>query len=276
MILYAVKRSIDLCKRDPKKLLKVFTPGGWIAFTEFTREGLRLSRKAAMTPEQRMAFSRERRMAKFESEVWRHEGEFSQRRYASYEEYVKHQASKLSGERVYSNLTREYAERVASFKKHFGLLTELPSHANVLCLAARLGHEVEAFISLGHFAVGIDLNPGAENRYVVAGDFHHLVYADASLDCVFTNSLDHAFDLEKIVSEVRRVLKPAGLFVVELYKGHEEGFLAGEFEAMHWKTAKSVADKIVSLGPFDLIAERDLAPLGFMRAMQFVVRKPAQ
>jgi SAM-dependent methyltransferase len=276
MLSYAVRRSIELCKKDPKKLLKAFTPGGWQAFAGLAREGLRLARKAAMTQEQRAALARERRMKKFQSESWQHDGEFSQRRYASYDDYVKHQVSKLSRERVYANLTERYDERVADFRRHFELLTELPPHANVLCLAARLGHEVDAFISLGHFAIGIDLNPGQQNRYVVTGDFHHLVYADGSLDCVFTNSLDHAFDLPKIVAEVGRVLKPGGLFVAELFGGHEEGFVAGDFEAMHWKTAKSIADKIAALGQFDVIAARDLTPHGFANGVQYVMRKSAQ
>ena len=47
----------------------------------------------------------------------------------------------------------------------------------VLCLAARIGTEVKAFLDLGCFAIGIDLNPGTDNRYVVHGDFHDLQFA---------------------------------------------------------------------------------------------------
>ena len=56
------------------------------------------------------------------------------------------------------------------------------------------------FIDHGAFAVGIDLNPGRDNRWVVIGDFHALQYADASVDVVYTNSFDHVFELERVLA----------------------------------------------------------------------------
>lgn len=52
-----------------------------------------------------------------------------------------------------------------TYRKH--LRDRLQSHINVkgtsvLCLAARVGTEVKAFLDLGCFAMGIDLNPGLE------------------------------------------------------------------------------------------------------------------
>jgi len=79
------------------------------------------------------------------------------------------------------------------------------------------------FIDHGVFAVRIDLNPGRDNRRMVVGDFHALQYADASVDVVYTNSLDHAFELERVLAEVRRVLKPEGTCLVEVGLGTEEG-----------------------------------------------------
>ena len=49
----------------------------------------------------------------------------------------------------------------------------------MLCLGARLGTEVRALHNLGYFAIGIDLNPGVDNPYVLMGDFHKLVFPTA-------------------------------------------------------------------------------------------------
>ena len=36
------------------------------------------------------------------------------------------------------------------------------------------------------------------------------------MDIVFTNSLDHVLDLNKVVGEIKRVLKPGGYFITEM------------------------------------------------------------
>lgn len=131
---------------------------------------------------------------------------------------------------------------------------------NVLCLAARQGTEVRAFIDHGAFAVGIDLKPLPASRHVLNGDFHELQFADASVDVVFTNSLDHAFDLERILGEVRRVLKPEAHFVVEAnVEADEGGAAAGPYESMVWKSADDLLERLEAEGfrletrsPFDV------------------------
>jgi SAM-dependent methyltransferase len=145
-------------------------------------------------------------------EQWIPEGEaFQKRRYDSYDAYLEHQKAKLE--------THEFGQYDQEFRRTLReRLTALAIEwqgRNVLCLAARIGTEVKAFLDLGAFAVGIDLNPGKENRYVVHGDFHELQYAPDSIDVVYTNSLDHVFDIDRLAKEVLRVLKPDGLFLVE-------------------------------------------------------------
>ena len=77
-------------------------------------------------------------------------------------------------------------------------------------------------MELGHLAVGVDLNPGAFNRYVLHGDFHHLVFPDSSFSAVYTNTLDHVFDLPRLVGEITRVLAPGGVLIYETFaQGHE-------------------------------------------------------
>jgi SAM-dependent methyltransferase len=165
-------------------------------------------------------------------ERWNTEGNrFQKRGYDSYEAYLEHQKAKLE--------THEFgqydAEFRAALRDRLAALEIDWRGRTVLCLAARIGTEVKAFLDLGAFAVGIDLNPGQENRYVLHGDFHDLQFAPGSLDVVYTNSLDHAFDIDRIAGEVLKVLKPDGVFVVEAVQGCEQGINPGFFESFFWK-----------------------------------------
>jgi SAM-dependent methyltransferase len=136
-------------------------------------------------------------------------GGISARRYGSYDDYLRHQKSKLS----LVNLD-EYDK---TFRK--GLADRLKGGKwrgkAVLCLAARIGTEVKAFHDVGAFAVGIDLNPGKNNYWVLPGDFHNLAFPDDCVDAVYCNSLDHALALDKVLKEVGRVLKPTGMLLVD-------------------------------------------------------------
>ena len=55
------------------------------------------------------------------------------------------------------------------------------------------------------------------------------------MDVVYTNSLDHAFDIERMAKEVLKVLKPDGLFLVEAVHGRDQGINPGFFESFFWK-----------------------------------------
>jgi SAM-dependent methyltransferase len=169
------------------------------------------------------------------------QGGFRRRRFRTYADYVARQKAKLAKldlSRYDVNYRRVLGERLA------GLGLVRPG-ASVLCLAARLGTEVKAFLDLGCFAVGIDLNPGPENRYVLHGDFHDLQFATASADVVFTNSLDHVYSLDRLLGEIARVLKPGGLLIVEAGIGSGAGKSPGHYESFWW----SAVDDLIS--PFE-------------------------
>lgn len=171
-------------------------------------------------------------------EEWEEEQGFGRRRYPDYETYLEHQKTKFSALRAKSVEGHDRRFHAALAERLGGMPLELRGRS-VLCLAARQGSEVRAFIDQGAFAVGIDLNPGRKNRYVVVGDFHALQFADGSVDYVYTNSLDHAFDLGRIIGEVRRVLKADGGFIVEANVSAGEGAApAGPYEAMVWQGAE--------------------------------------
>jgi ubiquinone/menaquinone biosynthesis C-methylase UbiE len=129
----------------------------------------------------------------------------------------------------------------------------------VLCLAARLGGEVRAFIDLGALAIGIDLNPGIGNRYVVHGDFHHLQYADNTFDVVFTNSLDHALDVPRIMDEARRVLADDGMFIVEASAGRES-YAPKTWEALTWANLDDLVT-VIEQGGFRLESRSEVDEL---------------
>ena len=169
---------------------------------------------------------------------------FQKRSYESYQDYLEHQKAKLE--------THEFgqydAEFRAALRERLAALEIDWRGRTVLCLAARIGTEVKAFLDLGAFAVGIDLNPGTENPYVVHGDFHNLQFAPGSIDIVYTNSLDHAFDLDRIAKEVLKVLKRDGLFVVEAVQGRDQGIDPGFFESFFWKNVDELVRQLENAG----------------------------
>ncbi len=144
------------------------------------------------------------------------------------------------------------------FKQRFEGCLWLASAQCVLCLGARLGTEVRALHALGHFTVGIDLNPGRQNAYALHGDFHQIVFPDGSVDAIYTNALDHVFDLDRVIAEVRRLLKPAGVFVVDMVVGFAEGNPAGEFESFAWNSMGTLIQKVCSSGRFTAKESRHL------------------
>ena len=183
------------------------------------------------------------------------DGTLSQRRYASYEAYVEHQASKLT--QIERRLRRVEAEDLDSFRTAFADCAALQGRHTVLCLGARLGTEVRALMDLGHLAVGVDLNPGAANRYVLHGDFHQLVFPDASFTAVYTNTLDHVFDLPRMVGEIGRVLKPGGALIADVVPGFDEGHLPGEYESTFWSNVDELVNALTAAG-LRLVSRRDL------------------
>lgn len=217
-----------------------------------------------------------RRAREFWSEAWRHDAGFSQRTtLGSYEEHVAKQASKMN-KMVEAGTAVIDPKTVARFKRRFELVN-IQRNSKVLCLAARVGDEVLAWRELGHpDAIGIDLNPGPNNPFVVVGDFHHLQFADGSIDLVYCNSLDHAFDLDKIAGEMKRVLRSGGLLVLDIVYGHSEpgreGYRVGPLDTTHWPTAKGFGEVMATKTGFAILSVTDLEDHGSPQWVQCVMR----
>lgn len=178
------------------------------------------------------------------------EGGTRRKQYGSYDEYIAHQRAKLD---TIKNLDKKWARLKAGLAERLGNVPQVKRGANALCLGARLGAEVEALIDFGVFAIGIDLNPGSDNRFVVNGDFHHIQYADASVDIVYTNSLDHVFELDKVMAEVLRVLKPDGVFIADIESGDKD---PGYFASTRWDSTDEMIDTIAK-GRFKITSRDD-------------------
>lgn len=162
------------------------------------------------------------------------------RNYASRDDYQQHQAAKLDvivgkghGFRKIDIL--EY--RIRFWRRFRHLRSFLDPDANLLCLGARQGTEVEVLRELGYRnASGIDLNPGPDNPLVNHGDFANIEVPDNYLDLVYTNCLDHAFGLDEFFIEQTRVLKDSGLILMDITTNDE----AGHFESMQWNRPEDV------------------------------------
>lgn len=169
---------------------------------------------------------------------WNQTDGFKVRRYDSYEEYLAHQRSKLTnklqkeGESYFSEYDQVFYNALHSRLGQRDLLARLQGKT-VLCLAARLGTEVRAFLDRGAFAIGIDLNPGGASRYVLEGDFHQIQFPDKSVDVIYTNSLDHLYDKSKLAREIRRVLKKSGIAIVEAFQPNGD-IAFGSYESFNW------------------------------------------
>jgi len=173
------------------------------------------------------------------------------KKYKSYSDYLKHQESKLV--EIIDGWLPEYDIRYrVELRERLKKQKIVKPRMSVLCLAARVGTEVKSFLDLGCFAVGLDINPGEKNKYVVYGDFHDIQYVSNSADIIFTNSLDHTFDINQLIKEIKRVLKPKGFLILEIFKGVGSDYYA----ATSWGRIDDVLNIFIKSG-FQVVKETD-------------------
>ena len=175
------------------------------------------------------------------------EGGLLKRDYASYDEYLTHQKLKLD-EMVkmkggFSNFDI-FDFRLKFYVRFRQIAKLLPLDARILCCGARQGTEVDVLHDLGFVnARGIDLNPGSDNPLVSVGDMMKLDDPDNSVDLLYSNCIDHAFDLDRMIAEHARVLKPEGYLLYDIGINMEEG--GGPFEAISWDRTEDVVLRLL-------------------------------
>jgi len=184
---------------------------------------------------------------------WEQIGIFRRRVYTDTEQYMERQSAKL--------VSKEAWCRKVDHHNMLCLVAVLKKAAittpgmSVLCLAARLGGEVKAFLAQGCFAIGVDVNPGDRSKTVLHGDFHALQFADSSIDLVYLNCLDHAQDPYQVFREIHRVLKPEGIFHFETEPGYMEKTpdgteykMSDAFDCLEWAYRDEVVGEIEKNG----------------------------
>jgi len=165
------------------------------------------------------------------------------RKYDSYADYLKHQKSWPSHKS--NELKFDNEEQKDWFRKWFKVLDGLfdIESLRAVCLGPKQGHEVEVLRDIGFDAVGIDLigepvtGGGpitidvelSKFPLVIEGDFHDLALEDGSMDLVYSNALDHMYDMRKFGGESVRVLRRGGYLLYHVNSG--QGCGSG-FESM--------------------------------------------
>jgi SAM-dependent methyltransferase len=88
--------------------------------------------------------------------------------------------------------------------------------ASILCIGCRNGIELDEFRARGfENVVGIDLFSQRDDIRVM--DMHELTFADDSFDVIYaSHSLEHSYEVDKVVSEIARVATDGALVAVEV------------------------------------------------------------
>ena len=170
------------------------------------------------------------------------------RSYESYDEYKLHQSLKfdeiLKMKGGFSN-TEILSYRIKFYNRFKYLSSYLPYSSRILCAGARQGTEVDVLRDLGfHNSYGIDLNPGPNNPLVIKGDFLNIQEPDRSIDLIYSNALDHSFNLEKMFSEHSRVLTDTGYVLYDIPLNNN--YFGGAFEAIDWKQSSLIVNEVIS------------------------------
>lgn len=239
-------RDLIICRPEPKFWVKSFayllTPGGF----GYMRK-LRAAKDASYVHERDKHDLRHKHHGQ---EGWKGEAEggLRKRDYENYEEYLTHQKLKLEEmlkiKGGFSNFDI-FDYRVKFYTRFRHLKKLLPQDAKILCCGARQGTEVEVLRDLGfRHAQGIDLNPGPDNPFVEPGDMMRLDAVDNSLDLIYTNCVDHSFDLDAMIAEHARALKPEGFLLYDIPCNEEEG--AGIWEAIEWERNEDVLQRLLA------------------------------
>lgn len=107
---------------------------------------------------------------------------------------------------------REYLERIRAYELH-RIERHLPNTAMIVELGGAGGQQADLLREAGHTVRSFDIEPAAGGQVEVY-DGVHLPLPDGWADVVYSsNTLEHVVDLDGLLAECRRVLKPGGLSV---------------------------------------------------------------
>ena len=142
------------------------------------------------------------------------------RKYKNYDQYLKHQSKKFDigvRKKIKKFMPEYFSKQVKAFENRVKKFKEYIKEGKILCLGARTGAEVVAFKNLGFKdTIGIDINPGENNEYVIRGDFHNMDFEDNVFDTIYSNCIDHAWNLRTLSKEIDRVSKNDSILILEI------------------------------------------------------------
>ena len=198
------------------------------------------------------------------------------RKFKDYQAYKAKQIEKTSKPSLKSFLERESEGHTEKFRTAFlasGLLDLIPptDASGILCLGARFGEEVIALRRLGYKqSIGVDLCRLSE--CVIAADFHQLPFPDNQFDGIYSNAVDHCFDLKQLISEADRVLKPDG--VILLHLGVRVGM--GGYESVSIESVEDITKVLPNYETLHSVQKKSLSILdrGGGLNHELALRKP--
>jgi len=164
----------------------------------------------------------------------------------NYQNYLDHQKFKFDFYK--KDLSETFEVRVNDFINNFKKFKiKCNDIKYTLCLGARTGAEVCAFRKLNFFSIGIDINYPKNSPYVMYGDFHYLDFPNETFDIVYSNCVDHIYDLKLFINEAKRVCKKDGLIIFDLQKGKKESGRDnfGNYETLGWTSSDLIIKKIL-------------------------------
>jgi len=183
---------------------------------------------------------------------------FHTKEYKSYDEYMAQQKSKLDDGLTEKKWFKGYTVEYPKLLGYIVRLSKLETKGkSVLCLGARTGTEVEFFCNKGAFSIGIDVNTGNDNRWVVTGDASQIQYPDECVDIVYTNALDHFLEIDKCLSEIKRVLRVGGIFALLI--GSPEDAERDKWGSTYWDSVNDVLVYLKANYGFDTISGVDVS-----------------
>jgi len=124
------------------------------------------------------------------------------------------------------------------------------STCDVLCVGCRNTAEIDYFLQKGARQVtGIDLY--STSPEVLVMDMHNMTFPADSFDIVYsTHSLEHSYDIQKVVDEFVRVCKNGGVVMIEVPVKFETNEVdrvdMGSLATLHSKFGEALSEVIWS------------------------------